>query len=104
MTTLQKCAVIRLRRRQTLRMLLNQSPPPEKNGEKINVHRRQKLKDLFLSSPPPFDEKNVVGFVPETGRSGDDGERRGLLRRPSTFRYRLLRRAWRPVLVTIPEQ
>ncbi|XP_062152052.1 uncharacterized protein LOC133860477 [Alnus glutinosa] len=138
--------VIHLRRRKTLRMLLNRTDrrgrfscrdessevrgmdsdpnraPPEKakkkerNGE---IRVRHKLKDLFVSSPPPEDrvsdkrlEEDEVGLFPATGSVGDGGlaiRRGGPGRagsfRPvtATFRYRLLRRAWRPVLVTIPE-
>lgn len=91
---------------------------PEKGRELVVSH---KLRDLFVSSPPSFDERvseNVregllsggvssgVGDV--GGASGEFGLRRGGGGRPlrplsATFRQRLLRRAWRPVLVTIPE-
>ncbi|KAL3813265.1 hypothetical protein ACJIZ3_014533 [Penstemon smallii] len=119
--------VIHLRRRKTLRMLLGRTgggagrriPPrndnyspdrcegksPEK-GKELSVSR--KLKDLFVSSPPAFGER-----VSENMRDGllrpssGGGVRRGggRLMRPlsATFRQRLLRRAWRPVLVAIPE-
>ncbi|KAJ8761166.1 hypothetical protein K2173_001222 [Erythroxylum novogranatense] len=88
--------------------------PPEKRV-------RRKLKDLFVSSPPFEDkEKNrdggEIGLLPvSNGSSGGGGGgsggglavRRGGVggMRPisGTFRYRLLRRAWRPMLVTIPE-
>lgn len=140
--------VIHLRRRKTLRMLLNRTDrrgrfscrddsselrgmdsdpnrtPPEKakkkekNGE---IRVRHKLKDLFVSSPspPPEDrvsdnrlEEDEVGLLPATGSVGDgvSAARRGGAGRAgsfrplsATFRYRLLRRAWRPVLFTIPE-
>ncbi|KAM7279683.1 hypothetical protein ACFE04_006817 [Oxalis oulophora] len=133
--------VIHLRRRKTLRMLLNRtsadhdhhhdrrryfknsessSPPVEKNGKnkkkEKKIRGRHKLKDLFVSSPPSFesddgDETDVLGFLPATGSAGNGGfspvnSRRGAIRPLSTatFRYRLIRRAWRPVLVAIPEQ
>lgn len=99
--------------------------PPENKAKESRV--RRKLKDLFVSSPPLEDrvsdkryeeqeheEQEEVGLLPETGsvgggNSGGTGftARRvgsGSLRPiTATFRYRLLRRAWRPVLVTIPE-
>ncbi|KAL0461999.1 UNVERIFIED_CONTAM: hypothetical protein Slati_0087500 [Sesamum latifolium] len=125
--------VIHLRRRKTLRMLLARGgggsggrrlPPrcddgspdrrgsgdegssPEK-GKQLSVSH--KLKDLFVSSPPAFEgpvSENVrEGLLRSSG--GDGGLRRGGSRplRPlsATFRQRLLRRAWRPVLVAIPE-
>ncbi|CDP02757.1 unnamed protein product [Coffea canephora] len=93
---------------------------PEKGKELMVSH---KLRDLFVSSPPTFDERvseNVregllsggvssgVGGGGVGGASGGFGLRRGgggrqLRPLSATFRQRLLRRAWRPVLVTIPE-
>ncbi|CAK9150675.1 unnamed protein product [Ilex paraguariensis] len=93
---------------------------PEKGKEIVVSH---KLKDLFVSSPPFEDrvsekERDVgeEGFLPATARSGgvsSDGgggglaSRRGGTRplRPlsATIRQRILRRPWRPVLITIPE-
>ncbi|KAL7131781.1 hypothetical protein ABFS83_12G027500 [Erythranthe nasuta] len=123
--------VVHLRRRKTLRMLLRggggggrRLPPrcedgspdrrrsggedssPEK-GKVLSV--RHKLKDLFVSSPPAFGERHSEnvreGLLPSGGEN--DGVRRGGTRslRPlsATVRQRLLRRAWRPVLVGIPE-
>ncbi|KAJ6738616.1 hypothetical protein OIU74_003557 [Salix koriyanagi] len=83
---------------------VEEDPLPEKRV-------RRKLKDLFVSSPP-FEEKERCGGGEEVGlfsggaaavrRSGVGG---GALRPvAASLRYRLLRRAWRPVLVTIPEQ
>ncbi|KAF2313809.1 hypothetical protein GH714_013559 [Hevea brasiliensis] len=94
-----------------------QNGPPEKKRV------RRKLKDLFVSSPPfedkekdnPDDSDDAVEVLPVAGSASGTGgggagglaARRGgggSLRPVSgTFRYRLLRRAWRPVLVTIPE-
>ncbi|KDP32983.1 hypothetical protein JCGZ_13014 [Jatropha curcas] len=100
----------------------HQKDPPEKKRV------RRKLKDLFVSSPP-FEDKNEdntdadgeVELLSVTGSGGGGGggsggggggtgglaARRGgagSLRPVSgTFRYRLLRRAWRPMLVKIPE-
>lgn len=89
---------------------------PEKRKE-LGV--RHKLKDLFVSSPPieERDSAKVRGDDGEGGFGGGGGGgggvggligRRGSPRslRPlsGTLRQRLLlRRAWRPVLVTIPE-
>ncbi|KAL2531610.1 50S ribosomal protein-related [Abeliophyllum distichum] len=118
--------VIHLRRRRsTLRMLLSRGgvgcgggrrlPPrreigsqdprgdgksSEKGKEIVVSH---KLKDLFVSSPPAFDER-----VSENMREGllpSSSVNVVRSRRPlsAMFRQRLLRRAWRPVLVTIPE-
>ncbi|KAI3747782.1 hypothetical protein L6452_10433 [Arctium lappa] len=75
---------------------------------------RRKLKDLFVSSspppPPPLEESGRDGGEETDRWSGDDadligrrGGSRGLRALPGTLRQRLLRRAWRPVLVTIPE-
>ncbi|CAL1405365.1 unnamed protein product [Linum trigynum] len=90
---------------------------------------RRKLKDLFVSSPPlednnttknrGCDEVRLLSVGPggsdggignngncsfnRGGGGGFSGRRRGLRQGVATFRYRLLRRAWRPVLVTIPE-
>ena len=81
-----------------------------------------------MSSPPIEDrvsdsrfnrQEDEVGFLPATGSAGGSGgggggggngfaARRGGGIGPfrpitASFRYRLLRRPWRPVLVTIPE-
>ncbi|CAI0547598.1 unnamed protein product [Linum tenue] len=90
---------------------------------------RRKLKDLFVASPPlednstknrGCDEVRLLTVGPggsdggignngnncsfsRGGGGGFSGRRRGLRQGVATFRYRLLRRAWRPVLVTIPE-
>ncbi|KAL8472617.1 hypothetical protein ACS0TY_029720 [Phlomoides rotata] len=123
--------VIHLRRRKTLRMLLSRAaggvgrrlPPrchdvapdrrptsgarssPEKEKELLVC--RNKLKDLFVSSPPGLGERvseeNVREMLlPSRGELRRGG---GSTLRPlsATFRQRLLRRAWRPVLVAIPE-
>ncbi|GAB2300009.1 hypothetical protein Dimus_034052 [Dionaea muscipula] len=84
---------------------------------------RQKLKDLLISSPPALgvgdhnggkkrivDEEEARGLLPATDGKGCGLEMRrgagsaGSLRPLSaTLRQRLLRRAWRPVLIAIPE-
>ncbi|GFY82867.1 hypothetical protein Acr_02g0011070 [Actinidia rufa] len=123
--------VIHLRRRKTLRMLLSRTagggrrfpgndespdPPsaadsPEKKSRDLTVSH--KLKDFFVSSPPPLEERatekdgDVGEGILHAAGGGSADERRGGPRslRPlsATFRQRLLRRAWRPVLVAIPE-
>ncbi|CAL5192914.1 unnamed protein product [Lathyrus oleraceus] len=103
--------------------------PPETSPDEVKV--RHKLKDLFVSSPSPpptlQNEKNICQQQQQQ-QHHQDVQKDGLLSgstvgvrfrtgspfrrssavaalRPvsSAFRYRLLRRAWRPVLFTIPE-
>ncbi|PSS33591.1 hypothetical protein CEY00_Acc03992 [Actinidia chinensis var. chinensis] len=87
---------------------------PEKKNRDLGVSH--KLKDLFVSSslsPPPLEERatekgrDVGEGVLRADGGGSAAARRGGPRslRPlsATFRQRLLRRAWRPVLVAIPE-
>ncbi|KAK6128506.1 hypothetical protein DH2020_037752 [Rehmannia glutinosa] len=118
--------VIHLRRRKTLRMLLGRGgggggrrlpPSPDRRrrsgdgdrstekGKELSVSH--KLKDLFVSSPPAFGEavsENVrEGLLPTGGGGVRRGGARSLRPLSATFRQRLLRRAWRPVLVAIPE-
>ncbi|KAK1410388.1 hypothetical protein QVD17_36925 [Tagetes erecta] len=117
--------VIHLRRRKTLRMLLSRRLPStdefvDRRGsdqdssedEKDDGERRRKLKDLFVSSSPspPLDEIGGVAGDEVNRWSGFDcdlivrrGGSRGFRFFPGTLRQRLLRRSWRPVLVTIPE-
>ncbi|CAA3012978.1 Hypothetical predicted protein [Olea europaea subsp. europaea] len=122
--------VIHLRRRKTLRMLLSRNgggerrrlPPrpgndssdgrrsddrdesPEKGKDTVISH---KLKDLFVSSPPSFEERtsgNVrEGILPSAGVDGRRGGALTLRPLSATFRQRLLRKPWRPVLGAIPE-
>ncbi|EPS72539.1 hypothetical protein M569_02217 [Genlisea aurea] len=107
---------IRLRRRKTLRMLLrripsarsdDKSPDPREaasEGDKSRTLRvGNKLKDLFVSSPPGIEEAES-----ENAREGllvhpSEGRRRNLRPLSATIRQRLMRRAWRPVLGSIPE-
>ncbi|KAG4926773.1 hypothetical protein GLYMA_19G050700v4 [Glycine max] len=99
--------VLRRRRRKTLRMFLHD--PPETADKDIRV--RSKLKDLLLSSPPPppmiKKRQEREGLLPGGGGGGfgfrlrsGSGFRRG---GAASLRLRLLRRAWRPVLQSIPE-
>ncbi|KAF8091615.1 hypothetical protein N665_0441s0022 [Sinapis alba] len=95
------------------------------SGKRDKIRSRRKLRELFVSSPPveegqrggggdagnemervlPVNGVNTSGGIGEesTGRRmGLNGATRPML--SGTLRCRLLRRAWRPVLVTIPEQ
>ncbi|XP_022993370.1 uncharacterized protein LOC111489414 [Cucurbita maxima] len=85
---------------------------PEKNDKEVRA--RRKLKDLFVSSPPLEDkvsdrrieEQEALLTTANTSAAGigtPSITRRSLRPISATFRYRFLRRAWRPVLVTIPE-
>ncbi|OWM64420.1 uncharacterized protein LOC116208587 [Punica granatum] len=85
-----------------------------------SLRSRRKLKDLFVSSSPPLEGTESPS---DNGGDTEIGERlvtgtaatpeiSSVLRRRYTgslrpsvgpFRYRLLRRAWRPALVPIPE-
>ncbi|KAK4366328.1 hypothetical protein RND71_014208 [Anisodus tanguticus] len=107
--------VIHLRRRKTLRMLLCRNSDRESSGDDVSPDRisrdspdkgkelvlgSHKLKDLFVS------ENSRPEFSPESD-GGAGGSIRSEVRviRPlsATFRQRLLRRVWRPMLVSIPE-
>ncbi|XP_027359451.1 uncharacterized protein LOC113868085 [Abrus precatorius] len=106
----------RRRRRKTLRMLLHHDPPQTTD----NVRVRQKLKDLLLSSPSPppppiknrLEHEELLPAAPASAglglrfRTGSTFRRGGAAALgpvSSAFRHRLLRRAWRPVLLSIPE-
>ncbi|XP_034202762.1 uncharacterized protein LOC117617486 [Prunus dulcis] len=113
--------LIQLRRRKpTLLMLLTRSssrrrdPPVQSLPQKApSPVQRHSLKDLFVSSPPfelnekrksEIDTRQEFGLVvagKAVGGVGPGSPRPGW----TGFRYKslLLRRAWRPVLVTIPE-
>ncbi|WMV18170.1 hypothetical protein MTR67_011555 [Solanum verrucosum] len=124
--------VIHIRRRKTLRMLLSlnsgggsggggggrrddASPDrisgdgdsPDQVKEMVGSH---KLKDLFVSSPPSPDNSRGR-FPPEIDCAGGGGIGsavreigvRSMRPLSATFRQRLLKRVWRPMLVSIPE-
>ena len=97
------------------------------SGKRDKIRSRRKLRELFVSSPPveegqrgggggdsgnEMERALPVNGVYTSGGIGEEstGRRMGLngATRPmlssGTLRCRLLRRAWRPVLVTIPEQ
>lgn len=105
--------VFQLRRRKTLRRLLSRSSsrraePPQPDRPQIApdppAEKKQllshTLKDLFVSSPPSHDDSSgcadSADRVPRVGAVAGRGVSRA-------FRYRMLRRVWRPVLVAIPE-
>ncbi|KAJ6936202.1 hypothetical protein NC652_011053 [Populus alba x Populus x berolinensis] len=102
------------RRRKTLRMLLSKNSDVRQEDPLPEKRVRRKLKDLFVSSPP-FEEKErrsgergggeEVGLISGGAAAVRRGGVGGGALRPvaASLRYRLLRRAWRPVLVTIPE-
>ncbi|GJW97208.1 hypothetical protein Tco_0179016 [Tanacetum coccineum] len=114
--------IIHLRRRKTLKMLLTRRLPDflDRRGtddkdssedEKDDGVNRRKLKDLFVS--PPVDDDDDGGDEERRWsdddcdlirrRGGGGGGARRFRCLTGTLRQRLLRRAWRPVLVTIPE-
>ncbi|KMT18576.1 hypothetical protein BVRB_2g027090 [Beta vulgaris subsp. vulgaris] len=98
------------------RKITDQKSPAIKENNNLGV--RLKLKDLFVTSsasPPPQSkvlegEEDEQRLLPSTGSSGVGAAARRVVSggvRPfsATLRQRLLmRRAWRPVLVAIPEQ
>ncbi|KAJ0971538.1 hypothetical protein J5N97_019497 [Dioscorea zingiberensis] len=110
---------IHLRRRVTLKKLLSRSPsrrfvprgkpsvvkpaePEERKG--LLSHT---LRDLLVSSPPSEDgglegDRAGGGFRFGSGLGARRGTGVSRFRSPS-LRQRLMRRAWRPVLVAIPE-
>jgi len=101
----------RRRRRKTLRMLLLHDPPESADN---HVRVRSRLKDLLLSSPPPpppiTKRQEHDSLLPSASagvgfrsRTGSRLLRGSAAAGPVSFRRRLLRRAWRPVLLSIPE-
>ncbi|XP_010922216.1 uncharacterized protein [Elaeis guineensis] len=122
----------RLLGRSSSRQLLGLAKPDSAGeaadpGEKKGLLSRT-LRDLFVSSPPAVGGE--AGGENGRGGGGDEGGRSGVGRRfgfgglgvgrfagrrgsgggggglrfgSGSLRYRLLRRAWRPILVTIPE-
>ncbi|KAK6927922.1 hypothetical protein RJ641_006513 [Dillenia turbinata] len=97
-----------LEERQRISKESSSSSTSQKSKETVSSH---KLKDLFVSSPPLEDRSSK-----NLGESGDSSERltaesfryngggrRSFRPMSAALRSRLLRRPWRPVLVTIPE-
>ncbi|PIA33383.1 hypothetical protein AQUCO_04100069v1 [Aquilegia coerulea] len=115
--------VFQLRRRKTLRMFLTRSDQKveeevdSSSSSEKNSLISKKLKDLFVSSPPLNDEKRSsrdddyddssssrqVLLIERVRRSINRRSGSGNRHLSAAFRYRLLRRPWRPVLFTIPE-
>ncbi|KAJ6936206.1 hypothetical protein NC652_011057 [Populus alba x Populus x berolinensis] len=103
------------RRRKTLRMLLSKNSDVRRKDPLPEKRVRRKLKDLFVFPSPPFEEKErrsgergggeEVGLISGGAAAVRRGGVGGGALRPvaASLRYRLLRSAWRPVLVTIPE-
>ncbi|KAL6351190.1 hypothetical protein AAG906_031776 [Vitis piasezkii] len=119
--------LIQLRRRKTLRTLLGRTPrrrdfsdrqtAEKKKNKKSKDSSSRTLKDLFVSSPPLDEDtkkaaenlKNKSEAFP-SAMNGEDISGDGLGAAPLSprpvwlgFRHRFIKRAWRPVLVTIPE-
>lgn len=122
--------LIQLRRRKTLRTLLGRTPrrrefpdrqaaAEKKRNKKSKDAGSRSLKELFVSSPPPHEDSKTAAermnnkseaFPSATNREDVGGGGGGpgaapLSPRPVWlgFRQRCIKRAWRPVLVTIPE-
>lgn len=109
-------------RRRNLRQILEESPESDGTSGKNkrgNHRARRKLKELLVTSPsPPFrgreeidgsGEERSENLTPVSVRSNGDGReltgrRLGTSGSVQSFRLRILRKPWRPVLVTIPEQ
>ncbi|KAF5479924.1 hypothetical protein F2P56_000706 [Juglans regia] len=100
-----------VRIRHKLKDLFVSSPPLE---DRVSDKRFQnEEQEQEQQEQQQQQQQQLVGTLPENGSLGGGGSpahRRGRSGgagsfRPitATFRYRLLRRAWRPVLVTIPE-
>ncbi|KAI3986340.1 hypothetical protein MKX01_002185 [Papaver californicum] len=93
------------------RLINNRDSPEKKNKSSIASTSSNKLKDLFISSPsppPPAHEGKLRENIRDCRedlmvRQSSNGV--GLSSRSilSTFRYRLIKRSWRPVLITIAE-
>ncbi|XP_058088158.1 uncharacterized protein LOC131235069 [Magnolia sinica] len=117
-----------IRRRTTLRKLLGRGgnrrfvrrggEPPDRDRQKIVTDPAEKkallshtLKDLFVSSPPLDDIGGNCTERESGGRmlgfeGGFVSRRNGAVTgrgMSGAFRYRMLRKVWRPVLVPIPE-
>lgn len=111
-------------RRRNLRQILEESPESDGNSgkKKRGNHRaRRKLRELLVTTPsPPFQGREETygnreegsEISPVTASSvASNGDGRDLTARRfgssgsvQSFRLRILRKPWRPVLVSIPEQ
>ncbi|PKU63451.1 uncharacterized protein LOC110105043 [Dendrobium catenatum] len=115
------------RRRKTLRRILRSPFSSRRRRRHADLSRLKQaakekkpliagnsLKDLFVKSPPPSPEVLGGGGVGDSGRwkriamdgLGGSGHRGVVIGRRvglAGLRYRLLRPAWRPKLVAIPE-
>ncbi|CAN8236237.1 unnamed protein product [Cochlearia groenlandica] len=106
------------RSRRNLRQILEESPESDCNSAKKkrgNHRARRKLKELMVTSPsPPFrggeERRSEISSV-SVGSVSVNGDGREITARRlvtsgsvQSFRFRILRKPWRPVLVSIPEQ
>ncbi|KAL1205826.1 hypothetical protein V5N11_017914 [Cardamine amara subsp. amara] len=111
-------------RRRNLRQILEDSPESDVNSgkKKRGNHRaRRKLKELLVTSPsPPFkgreesdgggEEGSEISSVtagsltPNVDGRELTARRLGSSGSVQSFRLRILRKPWRPVLLSIPEQ
>jgi len=109
-------------RRRNLRQILEESPESDGNSgnKKRGNHRatRRKLRELLVTSPsPPYKGREDIDGIGEerseisplnVTSNGDGREltarRFGSSGSVQSFRLRILRKPWRPVLVSIPEQ
>ncbi|EOA21711.1 hypothetical protein CARUB_v10002148mg [Capsella rubella] len=107
-------------RRRNLRQILEDSPESDGNSGKNkrgNRRARRKLKELLVTSPsPPLNggeeierggggEERRENMSPVGGEGRElTGRRLGSSGSVQSFRFRILRKPWRPVLLTIPEQ
>lgn len=99
--------------RPTLQNLLSRSPSRTCGGDWTaptaeESNKRGPLRDLLRASSPPLDgdKAAAIEIEREFGRPGPSTGpvRRGRRLGPVGFRYRMMvRRSWRPMLVTIPE-
>ncbi|QCE12929.1 proline-, glutamic acid- and leucine-rich protein 1-like [Vigna unguiculata] len=95
--------------RHKLKDLFVSSPPPPLNEDKTIFHQQQQHQRKEEEEKEKEEDQSVE-LIPNSAlglrlRTGSPFRRSAAALRPvsSVFRYRLLRRAWRPVLVTIPE-
>ncbi|XP_042503032.1 uncharacterized protein LOC122080183 [Macadamia integrifolia] len=121
--------IIHLRRRKTLRMLLSRTSGsgrrlfrreelPDRQEVVPDSHppESRTLKDLFISSPPPQElqrQDNLNKATEKIGGGDMEAFPSSIINRGDTsmarrfsigsYRYRLSRRVWRPILIAIPE-
>ncbi|VVA94294.1 unnamed protein product [Arabis nemorensis] len=92
-------SVSKIRSRRKLRELFVSSPPVEESQRGGDSGKKKMECDLSVNG---VNSNGEIGEELTVRRMGFNGSVRPML--SGTLRCRLLRRAWRPVLVTIPEQ